>query len=131
MSSCSSKSYAINTANGPTYYDAYSGWGFDQSGREQVFRFTTLSSSNISVSDTNINLDLHLVQLTTVCTAQPVGLSIKAQGLNSLAFNSAPAGTYTLIVDGFNGTVGTDTVSFAFAAPTAPQPQPAPPTTRP
>jgi subtilase family protein len=124
-------SYAINTANGPTYYDAYAAWPFNQTGREQVFQFRLTAPLNIGVTDTNGNLDLHLVQLTTACSNQPVGLSIKAQGLNSLSFNSAPAGDYFLIADGFNGSVGTDTVNFTFGPPTAPLPQPAPPATRP
>src|SRR5262249_40521119 len=32
-------SYAVTTTRGPTYYDSYAGWVFDQSGREQVFQF--------------------------------------------------------------------------------------------
>jgi hypothetical protein len=123
--------YAINTGNGPTYYDTYAGWPFNQTGREQVFQFRLLAPQNIGVTDTNGNIDLHLVQLTTACSVQPVGLSLKAQGINALSFNSAPAGTYYLIADGFNGAVGTDTVNFTFGPPTAPVAQPAPPTTRP
>ena len=125
------RAYNINTANGPTYYDAYAGWPFNQTGREQVFWFTTAAPRNIGVTDTNGSIDLHLVQLTTSCSAQPVGLSIRAHGLNSLSFNNAPAGLYVLIADGFNGAVGTDTLNFTFGPPTAPVPQPAPPATRP
>jgi serine protease AprX len=106
----------ISTANGPTFYDTYAGWPTDQSGRERVFRLTLNTTRDITFSDTNPNLDLHIVRLSS-CSGTSTITTVLANGANSAVLDNAPAGTYFLIVDGLNGAVGTTNVTVSVTGP--------------
>ena len=110
---------AVNTANGGTYFDGYTGWVFDQSGREGLIKLTLTTMKDITLSDTNAGLDLHLVQLTGAgCSADPVTYTALGHTINGpIFFDNRPAGTYYIIVDGFNGAVGSTTVTITAAGP--------------
>jgi hypothetical protein len=106
----------VSTANGPTFYDSYAGWPTDQSGRERVFQLTLPATKDITFSDTNANLDLHIVRLSS-CNGTATTTTVLANGANSAFLNNAPAGTYFLIVDGLNGAVGATNVTVSVTGP--------------
>jgi hypothetical protein len=108
----------LSTANGPTYFDAYSGWGFSQTGREQVFIYSNSTPHNLTFTDTNANIDLHALQFPS-CGAQPIVPTVLGNAFNSLTLVNAPAGRYVFVGDGFAGFVGTDTFSLTVSAPTS------------
>lgn len=103
----------VTTANGPTWFDSYAGWAFNQSGREYIRRIVVAPGgpNDIVVTDTNSNIDLHIIQI-PICAADPIVPSVKANGVNSASFLNAPAGTYYVVADGFNGTVGTTGINI-------------------
>jgi hypothetical protein len=110
--------FNLSTANGPTYFDAYAGWGFNQTGRTQLFGYFNSAPHNLTFADTNANIDLHALQFPS-CAAQPIVPTVLGNAFNSLTLVNAPAGTYYFVGDGFNGFVGTDTFSLTVAAPTS------------
>ena len=109
----------VNTQFGGTYFDAYTGWGFNQTGREGLIKLTLASTRTVQLSDTNGNLDLHLLQLTgSGCDGNPVTYNRLLSTINGPAtrFNVAP-GTYYVVVDGFNGAVGSTPVTINISPP--------------
>jgi hypothetical protein len=103
----------INTTNGGTYFDSYTGWGFDQSGREGLIQLVVQGPRTLTVSDTNGNIDLHLLQLTGAgCNGNPVTYNPLLHTINGPASVSVPAGTFYLVGDGFNGAVGATSVTI-------------------
>src|SRR6266542_1507010 len=111
-------SVSMSTANGPTYFDSYSGWGFNQTGREQVFIYSNTAPHNLTFTDTNANIDLHALRFAS-CAADPIVPTVLANAFNTMTLVNAPAGIYYFVGDGFNGFVGTDTFSLTVAAPTS------------
>ena len=105
---------AVNTVNGGTYFDSVSGWGFNQSGREQLIRLVLPVARNVGLSDTNGSLDLHLIQLTGAgCNGNPPTYTTIMSTANGPATQTnLPAGTYYVLVDGRDGAVGSTTVSI-------------------
>lgn len=108
--------FNVNTANGPTYFDSYAGWGFGQTGRERVLKLTLATTKDITVTDTNGSLDLHIMQI-SACGANPIVPVMKASGINSASVDNAPAGVYYIVVDGFAGAVGTTTATVSVTGP--------------
>jgi subtilase family protein/pre-peptidase len=107
---------SVNTANGPTFFDSYAGWAFLQSGREKTLRMTIGSTKDLTFTDTNSSLDLHVLQFGT-CSGVSMTPTVKGHGINSVFVNNAPAGTYYFVVDGFNGAVGTTTAKVVVSGP--------------
>jgi hypothetical protein len=110
-------SYSSQTnATGGTYLDTYSGWAYSQSGRERVYKLRLTTTKDITVTDSNANLDLHIVRFSS-CSANATTTTVLANGANSAAINNAPAGTYWIILDGRNGAVGTANVTIRVTGP--------------
>lgn len=107
---------AIDTANGTTFFDSYSGWGFGQSGRERVLKLNLTSTKDLLVSDTNATLDLHVLQFPN-CAANPIVPTVLASGSDLALVNDAPPGTYYVVVDGRSGAVGTTTATVSVMGP--------------
>ncbi len=107
---------AVNTINGPTWFDTYAGWSFNQSGREYIRRLDLTTVKDINISDTNPSIDLHLIRIPS-CTADPIVPTVVANGISSIFVDNAPAGTYYVVADGFNGTVGTTTLTISLTGP--------------
>jgi hypothetical protein len=103
-------SLAINNTNGWTFFDSYPTSAFNQSGREAVFQLTITAPRDLRATDTNGSLDLHWVRITSCSTPTITAL---ASGINIAQVNDAPAGTYHLIVDGFNGAVGSTALTVS------------------
>lgn len=110
---------AVNTANGGTFFDSVTGWGFNQSGREQLIRLVLPVARNVGISDTNGLLDLHLIQLTgSGCNGNPpTYTSLLSTANGPVTRTNLPAGTYYVMVDGRDGAVGTTTVSITISGP--------------
>jgi hypothetical protein len=106
----------VNTANAPTFFDSYAGWGFDQSGRERLLKITLPATKDITVSDTNSFLDLHVLQIGN-CLNNPVVPAVKGNGANSVFVDNAPAGTYYIAVDGRSGAVSSSNVTVGVSGP--------------
>lgn len=105
----------VNTANGGTYVDSYTGvpWT-NNTGREAIYRLTTTAPRNITVTDTNVNLDLFIVSLPANCLSTVAGTpTVRGFGINSASYLAAPAGTYYVIVDGFDGSVGATNLTIS------------------
>jgi hypothetical protein len=81
-----------------------------------LFRLNLSTTKDISVSDSNGNLDLHIVRF-SACSAYGTTTTVLSNGANSAAVNDAPAGTYWIIVDGRNGAVGTTNVAVGISGP--------------
>ena len=106
----------VSTANGATYLDAYAGWAPSQSGRERVFRLTLPTTRDITVTDTNPSLDLHIVQFST-CSSASTTTTVLANGSDAATVDDAPAGTYYLLLDGPRGFVGAANVGITVSGP--------------
>jgi hypothetical protein len=107
-----------STINGPTYFDSYAGWGFSQTGREQLFTYVNTAPHNLTFTDTNGNIDVHALQFAN-CAADPIVPTVLANGFNTITLVNAPVGVYRFIGDGFAGFVGLDTFTLTVAAPTS------------
>lgn len=108
--------FALDTANGSTFFDSYAGWGFSQSGREEVLKLVLGGTKDIRVTDSNTRLDLHVMKITN-CASDPLVRSIKGSGADSVFIDNATAGTYWIVVDGRDGAVGTTNLSVAVTGP--------------
>ncbi|HYP12365.1 MAG TPA: S8 family serine peptidase [Bryobacteraceae bacterium] len=109
----------INTVNGGTYFNSYSGLAFNQTGREGLVKIVLPVARNIRISDTNPSIDLHLVQLTgSGCNGDPVTFTklLSTASGPSTSLNR-PAGTYYVIADGRDGTVGSTSLTINISAP--------------
>jgi Subtilase family len=96
--------YTVDTSNGPTYFDKYPGWNFDQSGREFVWQYNNPGTRTLTFTDTNQDIDLHAMRISD-CGADPISPTMLASGSNTLTLTNAPPGTYYFVADGRNGTV--------------------------
>lgn len=108
--------FAIDTANGPTWFDSYAGWPYNQGGREYIRKLVLTATKDITVTDTNGNIDLHVLRVAN-CAADPVVPTSLAHGDNSVFVDNAPAGTYYVVADGYNGAVGTTTLKITQTGP--------------
>jgi hypothetical protein len=106
----------VSTSAGGTFFDSYPSWGLDQSGRERVLRLTLPTTKDITFTDTNPNLDLHVVQFSS-CTGTSAAISSSRSGADSVFVDNAPAGVYYLIVDGRSGAVGATNLGVSVAGP--------------
>jgi hypothetical protein len=80
-----------------------------------MLRITLPSTKDITVSDTNGFLDLHVAQM--FCQADPVVPVVKGNGGNNVFVNNAPAGNYYIVVDGRDGSAGTTNVTVGVSGP--------------
>jgi MinD-like ATPase involved in chromosome partitioning or flagellar assembly len=108
--------YTLDTANGPTFFDEYAGWSRNQSGREQVLKLVLDTPKDIVVTDTNADLDVHVVQFSN-CADTPLVPVVRGSGTNAASFTNARPGIYYLVVDGAQGAVGTTTVTVNLTEP--------------
>jgi len=108
--------FAVNTANGGTYFDSYPGVSWNESGRERVYRLKLTSTKDITVTDNNGNLDLFVLQFPDV-NADPLVPTVKGYGVNSVFIDNAPPGIYWIVVDGYNGYVGSATMTVSVTGP--------------
>jgi len=108
--------FTVNTANGSTFFDAYPGVGWSESGREKVYRLNLTTTKDIAVTDTNADLDLFVLQFPS-CGADPIVPTVKGYGMNSVSINDASAGIYWIVVDGWNGYVGTTSMTVSVTGP--------------
>ena len=106
----------VGTANGATYLDAYAGWAPNQTGRERVFRLILPTTRDITITDTNPLLDLHIVRFST-CSSVSATTTVLANGSDAATVDNAPAGTYYLLLDGPRGFVGTSNVGITVSGP--------------
>ena len=108
--------FSVNTANGGTYFDAYPGVGWNESGRERVYRLQLTTTKDITVTDNNGSLDLFVLQFPSA-SADPLVPTVKAAGINSASVDNAPAGVYWIVVDGFGGYVGSTSMTVSVSGP--------------
>jgi len=104
----------VTTVNGPTFLDGYTAWPDPENGREKVFRLVLSTTHTVQFNDTNNNLDLFILTIAN-CAAQPFTPTVNADGLNQAGPVSLAAGTYYIVVDGFNGTVGTTSLTYSIS----------------
>jgi hypothetical protein len=94
------------------YYSAHGNSGAGWTGGEVVFEFTTIGG-NTTVDLTNLNTDLDLFLLDA---CDPINNEIDRSTLGGLTDESIQqnlaAGTYYIMVDGFNGAAGSYTVTL-------------------
>jgi hypothetical protein len=107
--------FPVKTNNGPTFFDTWSGWGPNNSGREAMLRITLPSTKDLQVTDTHTGMDLHVAQM--FCQADPVVPVMKGSAANNLSIDNLPAGTYFIVVDGRNQTVSNTNVTVSVTGP--------------
>lgn len=111
-----SGTFTANTTNGPTWFDTYPGVAWNESGREYIRKLTLTAPKKVVVTDTNGSLDLFLIQIPS-CATNPIVPTVKAYGVNSLSVNNLPIGSYYIVVDGYNGFVGSTPVTVTLTTP--------------
>ena len=99
--------YNGTTADGNNIMDEYNCTTRNESGNEKVHLITTSGNGTITANISNLggnDLDVFILSSwnTTDCAAF---------GSNSATYNNAPAGTYYIVVDGFNGASGSYTLT--------------------
>jgi hypothetical protein len=140
--------FALNTTKtnqttdkGKSFWDAYSGTPSTcatflnpENGLEKVYKVVTSSTGQITASLSSVVAfpgvasDVDAIILKKSGGANTQNTKVVACGDNSAVASGQPAGTYYVVVDGFNGSVATFslTVSFAAGAVASP-PEPLPP----
>ena len=108
--------FTVNTAKGSTYFDSYPPSGWNESGRERVYRLKLTTTKDITVTDNNGNLDLFVLQFPDA-KADPIVPTVKGYGTNSVFIDNAPPGMYWIVVDGYNGYVGSTTMTVSVTGP--------------
>jgi len=108
--------FSVNTANGGTYFDFYPGVGWYESGRERVYRLQLTTTKDITVNDYNPDLDLFVLQFPNA-NADPIVPTVRGHGSNSVFIDNAPAGIYWIVVDGYNGYVGSTPMTVSVTGP--------------
>ncbi len=81
-----------------------------------MFRLTLPTTRDITVTDTNPSLDLHIVQFST-CSSASTTTTVLANGSDAATVDDAPAGTYYLLLDGPRGFVGAANVGITVSGP--------------
>ncbi len=108
--------FTVDTSNGPTFFDAYPGWSFNQMSREQVLRLKLSSRRSILVTDSRKVMDVHILRIDD-CAADPLAPTVLASGEDAAALPDADPGTYYVVVDGRNRVVESDDITVRFAVP--------------
>ncbi|MFN8299946.1 MAG: SpoIID/LytB domain-containing protein [Chitinophagales bacterium] len=110
--------YNGNTTGGNSNVSTYSGTTWNESGPERVYSFTTVSQGDISAELTNLNgIDLDVFILSGCNPANCI-----AVGNTTATASNAPAGMYYIVVDGYNGAVGSYSLSVICPNTTPQQP---------
>ncbi|MEO6040080.1 MAG: T9SS type A sorting domain-containing protein, partial [Saprospiraceae bacterium] len=102
-------SYGGNNGTGGhnyTYY-TYNGQTATEIGPEVIYQFTVAANSSYTVNLTNLYGDLDLFLLSSCSGNNAVVKQSGHSGTNSesITFNNLPAGTYYIVVDGWNGCI--------------------------
>jgi hypothetical protein len=112
--------FNVNTANGSTYFDSYPAPAptWNERGRERVYKLVLATTKDITATLTNpsTDLDVFVVQAAN-CAADPQVPVAKGGGESSVFVDNAPAGTYYIVVDGYNGAVGSASMNVSVTGP--------------
>lgn len=109
--------YNGHTLSGTNNYSSYSGSGFNLSlmtGREIFYQFTINQPGPVSISLTNIQSgqDLDLALMSSCSSNSVLAASTNAGNNNELiSIGFLPAGTYKIVVDGWNNSSSSFTLS--------------------
>lgn len=112
--------FAVNTANGSTYFDSYPAPAptWNEAGRERVYRLKLTGTKDISATLAGLSTDLDVFVIQTAnCAADPMVPVVRGSGDSTAFVDNAPAGTYYIVVDGYNGAVGTGTMTVSVTGP--------------
>ena len=101
----------VTTSSGPTFLDSYPSWPDSETGREKVFKLVLGTTRTVRFNDTNNSLDLFILSIPN-CTLQPFTPTVRADGINQAGPVSLAAGTYYIVVDGFQGAVGSTSLTY-------------------
>lgn len=88
--------YNGTTIDGEDRMNIYSCYSFNEFGKEKIHKFSIDSMQNITINLTNTSVNLDLILLADSCNEN----SCLEWGLNTLQYDSLPAGTYYVVVDG-------------------------------
>jgi len=90
------------TVGGASNVTTYNCQTWSESGPEKVYKIVTTSAGNLTATLSNMTVDLD-VFIVSSCSEN----ACVASGDNAASYASAPAGTYYIVVDGYNGASGT------------------------
>ncbi|MDA2937717.1 pre-peptidase C-terminal domain-containing protein [Acidobacteria bacterium AH-259-A15] len=99
------QSYSANTSGGQSNFGSYSCSSWNESGPERVHRITLNSPGTISAQLTNLSADLDVFILSSCSSSSCLAFG------NSSASANVGTGTYYIVVDGYQGAVGTYTLT--------------------
>jgi hypothetical protein len=108
--------YTLPTKDGSAFFNTYAGWSRSQTGRERLFRIILDSTRDLTVTDANPNLDLHVLRIAN-CNADPLVPTVLGNGQDSVFVDNLVPGTYYIAVDGANGAVGSTKVTINVSGP--------------
>jgi hypothetical protein len=104
-----------NTANGEDNYQEHGGGNSNYTGPELVYEFEA-AAGNVTIHMTNLSadLDLYLLDICTDPVAGEIEFSENGGTLNeTISLTLTSGGTFYIMVDGFNGNVGTFDLSLS------------------
>jgi len=99
-----------NTAFGVNNFNSYDCFTDDHSGPELVYQVTTTQMGDLQVNIDNVtgnnNPDLDIFILTDCNDTDCLASGVSTGNSDQATYQNAPAGTYTIIIDGYQGSVG-------------------------
>ena len=101
--------YNGTTIGGNSDVDTYNCTSWNESGPEKVHTITTTSTGDITATLSNLGSQDLDVFILDACGA----LNCMDYGNNSATYTNAPAGTYYIVVDGYNGDAGSYTLDVS------------------
>ena len=107
----SGTAYSSTTSGSPSNVSTYSCTSWNESGPEKVHKVTTTATGDISATLSGMSADEDVFIL-SACDPD----SCNASGDTSATYSSAPAGTYYIVVDGYNGASGSYTLTATFSS---------------
>jgi hypothetical protein len=100
------QTYTGTTVGGASNVSTYNCQTWNESGPEKVHKIVTGSTGTITATLSGMSVDLDVFILSGCNETQCV-----ASGDNSASYANAPAGTYYIVVDGYNGASGAYTLN--------------------
>ena len=105
----SGASYNGTTIGAPSNFDAYNGVSWDETGPEVIHSIAKLAQGDITASLINLSADLNVFIL-----SEPDPNSCISYGDYTTEYLNAPAGTYYIVADGFDGASGSYTLTTTY-----------------
>jgi len=109
------QTFSGTTVGGASNVTTYNCQTWSETGPEKVHKVTTTATGNITATLSGMSADLDVFILSS-CSEN----ACVASGDNAATYSSAPAGTYYIVVDGYQGASGAYTLNVTCSGGTTP-----------